>query len=354
MTEMPKVSAVMPVYNVEKFLRPCIESALAQTLHDIEIICVDDGSTDSCPQILDEYAARDDRVKVIHKENGGYGVAMNRGMDAASGEYFAVLESDDIVQPDSYELLYSAAREFDADVVRGDYFDLTTFNGKFMLAAQQMTRDSTYYRRLICPNEELEVYGFPMHNWSGIYRMDFLRQHGVRYHETPGASYQDNGFFWQVFPNTRRLVYIPRGCYCYRIDNPGSSIHDPNKVYTMADEFAWIRHYLSQHPEFEETVLPAFYERLFRAHVQTFLRIGEEHRGEYAARMRQEFCELRDRHLIDTGLYTRRERQLLEALLENETEFALVALDRETKWHRLMKTKRAFGWGRALREAKEG
>lgn len=351
---MPKVSAVVPVYNVEEYLRPCIDSALSQTLEDIEIVCVDDGSTDSCPQILDEYAARDPRVKVIHKENGGYGMAMNRGMDAATGEYFAVLESDDVIQPDSYEILYRAAREFDADVVRGDYFDLTTFNGKFMLQSQQMSHDSTYYRRLICPNDELEVYGFPMHNWSGIYRMSFLRERGVRYHETPGASYQDNGFFWQVFAQTERLVYVPRGCYCYRIDNPGSSIHDPGKVYAMAGEFEWIRAWLARHPEFESRVLPAFYERLFRAHCQTYLRIGEEHRFHYARRMREQYLYLRDRHAIDTGLYTRRERELLLALFESEREFDLVALGRETALHRLLKAKRDFGWGWAVRELREG
>ena len=82
-------------------------------------------------------------MKVIHKENGGYGVAMNRGIEAATGEYFAVLESDDIIQPDSYQILYEAAKRFDADIVRGDYFDMTTRNGRIMLDAKQMTRDSS-------------------------------------------------------------------------------------------------------------------------------------------------------------------------------------------------------------------
>jgi glycosyltransferase involved in cell wall biosynthesis len=349
---MPRVSAVVPVYNVEKFLRPCIDSALAQTLEDIEIVCVDDGSTDSCPQILDDYAAADPRVKVIHKENGGYGMAMNHGMDAATGEYFAVLESDDFIQPDSYEILYRAARRFDAQVVRGDYFDLTTFNGKAMLQARQMTHDSTYYYRPICPNDELEVYGFPMHNWSGIYRMDFLRANGVRYHETPGASYQDNGFFWQVYTRAERLVYVPRPCYCYRIDNPESSIHDPGKVYAMAREFAWIRAYLAQHPEFEQKVLPAYYARLFRAHCQTFQRIGDEHRPAYAHRMREEYGALRDGHVLDTGLFTARERELLIALFEGEEQFTNIALDRLTPFQQLVERKKTHGWGRVIRQLK--
>lgn len=340
---MPKVSAVVPVYNVERYLRPCIESALAQTLADIEIVCVDDGSTDSCPAILDEYARNDSRVKVIHKENGGYGMAMNRGLDAITGEFFAVLESDDIIQPDSYEILYATALEYDADIVRGDYFDLTTLNGNTMLQVRQMTQDSTYYRRLICPNDELEVYGFPMHNWSGIYRARFLRERGIRYHETPGASYQDNGFFWQAFTQTQRLVYVPRPCYCYRIDNPSSSIHDPGKVYAMAHEFEWIREFLRRHPEFEERVLPAFVERLFRAHCQTYDRIAEEHRAEYVSHMRQEYMAFRDSHQIDTGLFTPRERELLLALFESEQEFHIMAGEHEPLGHFFKRNKNVLG-----------
>ena len=88
----PKVSVVIPVYNVENFLRLCLDSVKCQTLVDIEIICVDDGSTDSSGAILDEYAGNDPRFVVIHKENGGYGKAMNMGLNHASGKYFCILE----------------------------------------------------------------------------------------------------------------------------------------------------------------------------------------------------------------------------------------------------------------------
>ena len=120
------LSVAVPGYNVEKYLPRCIESALFQTLEDIEIICVDDGSTDGCGAMLDEYARRDSRVKVIHQPNGGYGKAMNAGLRAATGEYFAVLESDDFILPDAYEILYANARKFDADIVRADYYFFNT------------------------------------------------------------------------------------------------------------------------------------------------------------------------------------------------------------------------------------
>ncbi len=315
---MPKISAVVPVYNVEKYLAQCLDSALAQTLTDIEIICVDDGSTDGSPAMLDAYAEKDSRVKVIHKENGGYGKAMNTGLEHATGEYFAVLESDDYLMPDSYELLYRNAVKFDADIVRGDYYDYSTYNGQPNLKLKQITQDSTWYYRLICPNDELEVYSFVMHNWTGIYRLSYLRENGIRYNETPGASYQDNGFWFQVFSQTERLVYVPHAAYCYRIDNPASSIHDPQKVYTARDEYAFIRSFLAQHPEFEETLEPVYYARLFRIYHQTVLRIDEQFRKEFVKFFRDTFIEACDTHKVQTGLMTENERDLLLFLLASE------------------------------------
>ena len=108
---MPKVSIVIPTYNVEQYLKECLDSVINQTLKDIEIICVDDGSTDNSGKILDEYAAKDSRIKVIHKENGGYGKAMNVGIDNATGEYIGIVEPDDYIEFDMYETLYINAKK---------------------------------------------------------------------------------------------------------------------------------------------------------------------------------------------------------------------------------------------------
>lgn len=100
---MPKVSIIVPVYNAEKYLRECVESVLCQTLSDIELILVDDGSTDSSPTLCDQYAAQDRRVKVIHKPNGRAASARNAGLRVASGEYVAFVDADDWISPDMYE-----------------------------------------------------------------------------------------------------------------------------------------------------------------------------------------------------------------------------------------------------------
>ena len=100
---MIKVSIVIPVYNVQEYLTECMESVIGQTLKEIEIICVNDGSTDGSPEILERFAARDKRIVVLHRENGGYGCAVNEGMKRAAGEYVGIVEPDDYVPPDMYQ-----------------------------------------------------------------------------------------------------------------------------------------------------------------------------------------------------------------------------------------------------------
>ena len=121
MENRPKVSIVMPTYNVEKYFRQCMESVINQTLTDIEIIPVDDGSPDNCGAIMDEYAAKDSRIKPIHQQNGGYGKAVNAGINAATGEYIGIVETDDWCDPKMFEKLYTQAKKLDADVCKCDF-----------------------------------------------------------------------------------------------------------------------------------------------------------------------------------------------------------------------------------------
>ena len=114
---MPKVSVVIPVYNVEKFLKECLNSIINQSLEDIEIICVDDGSTDNSPKILKEYSLKDNRIKIISQENGGHAVATNNGMALANGKYLYLMDSDDILELNALEELYEYAENKNVDFV---------------------------------------------------------------------------------------------------------------------------------------------------------------------------------------------------------------------------------------------
>ena len=118
MCYLPKISVIIPVYNTAKFLRQCLDSVVTQTLHDIEIICIDDGSTDASLDILNEYAENDSRITILTQQNKGAGAARNAGMRAAHGEYIHFLDSDDMISPGAYKVLYETASAEKLDVLQ--------------------------------------------------------------------------------------------------------------------------------------------------------------------------------------------------------------------------------------------
>ncbi|MFR2551722.1 MAG: glycosyltransferase [Clostridioides difficile] len=132
---MPKISIIVPVYNVEKYLEKCVRSILAQTFTDFELILVDDGSLDSSGAMCDQFAEQDQRVKVIHKENGGLSDARNAGIELATGEYLGFVDSDDYIADDMYELLYTNIVKEDADLSICGIYDV--YEGKEPVEKQQ-------------------------------------------------------------------------------------------------------------------------------------------------------------------------------------------------------------------------
>ena len=126
-----KLSYIIPVYKVEKYLEECVESILSQTMNDYEMILVDDGSPDSCPAICDRFAEEyPDKIRVIHKENGGLASARNAGLEVATGDYIFFVDSDDYLSEDRVKELYEKAVEFDADILQTSYFTLNEENGE--------------------------------------------------------------------------------------------------------------------------------------------------------------------------------------------------------------------------------
>ena len=191
---MPCVSVIIPVYNVEKYLRRCVDSVLCQTLTDIEIILVDDGSPDGSGAICDSYLS-DNRVKVIHKVNGGLSSARNAGLDVISGDYVFFLDSDDWIDEDGLEILYTKAVQTSVDfvryrAVRSMWPDLPD-NAPFDLGPGNELKDGIYTReeieekilpRLIA-TPELD-YGPILSVWMGLYKAEFLKSNGIRFEES--------------------------------------------------------------------------------------------------------------------------------------------------------------------------
>lgn len=224
-----KVSVVIPVYNVEQYLPKCLTSIVQQTLKDIEIICVNDGSTDNCLKIIEEFKSKDERIKIINKENDGLGSARNAGLEYATGEYISFIDSDDYVDENFLELLYNEAKENDADVaccgVIREGVGVNEVNGqKIQLKFEEVKVSDN-------PDDNLKVskslpYPYP---WNKVYKRDFLISYGIKYEEN--IYYEDLIFTPFVITKAEKLISVPDVFYHYveREGSVTSTINDDKK-----------------------------------------------------------------------------------------------------------------------------
>lgn len=232
---MPKVSIIVPVYNVEKYLDRCMQSLLNQTLSDIEIIMVDDGSPDRCPQMCDEYAAKDRRVRVIHKENGGLGLARNTGLDAATGEYVAFVDSDDFTSVEAYENLFKAAEENGADIVYAG-FNMQNSDGTeskcFMLDHTWEGKDIIEFLKSMIFDTKPDIDTIWMSVWNGLYRRDLIERNNIRFFSEREYLSEDILFHTMLIPLCRKIVCIPQTFYhyCYNGTSLTHSSFNVNKI----------------------------------------------------------------------------------------------------------------------------
>ncbi len=213
---MVKISVIIPVYNVEKYLNECLDSVVNQTLDKMEIICVNDGSKDESLKILNEYAAKDSRIRVIDKPNGGYGSACNVGLNDAKGKYIAILEPDDYIDCNMYEELYKIAEESGVDIVKSNYFE------NYDIPANRRINEIDFRKYDVMPDTEFNIKDFPVFLyyhpsiWSCVYSKEFIEKNHIRFVEAPGASWTDNPFQVQTMCLAEKIVYTPKAYYYWR------------------------------------------------------------------------------------------------------------------------------------------
>ncbi|WP_251551947.1 glycosyltransferase [Neobacillus muris] len=218
----PTISIIVPVYNVENFIQPCIESILNQTFTDFEIILVNDGSTDRSGFICDEFAKKDKRIFVIHKENGGQSSARNKGIEAAKGHYIGFVDSDDWIHQDMYNTLYTKAIETDAEI--------TACN------LMQFSKDSTGHLYSNNTTDELFDRNSAMHELylnerltfspcNKLYRKELFK--GIRFKE--GYILEDMDFAYRIIHQANRIYYTGQAFYYYRYNDQSTMRKDFSK-----------------------------------------------------------------------------------------------------------------------------
>ena len=216
---LPKVSVIIPIYNVREYLEKAITSVVNQTFKELEIICVNNGASEEEALIINKFASEDSRIKVItFEQNQGYGKAVNAGIESASGEYIAILESDDYINNNAFEELYLKAKEFNVDIIKSNYIALDgLFNKKGVDGA------SIPQNKIFTLLENAELLSKHPSIWSCLYSREFLQRKNIKFKELKGTAWVDNPFQVETLLKAASILYIDEAYYNYRILRPHSA-----------------------------------------------------------------------------------------------------------------------------------
>lgn len=256
----PKVSVIIPIYNTGKYLPECVESVRNQTLKEIEIILVDDESPDNAPQLCDQYAEQDERIKVVHKKNGGLGYARNSGLDVATGEFVSFIDSDDFIAPDMMQTLYDVAKRYDADEVRSG----TIFYNNGKKTIRRDVEQTTVYKGkdevrsfvfdLLAPlPEEARDVKYMMSVCLALHSRKVIEDNKVRFTSERQTLSEDLIFDLDLFPKMNCIVCIPECFYHYRMNSTSLSHTYSIEKYKRNHQFLQIvREKLNDRYSFED------------------------------------------------------------------------------------------------------
>lgn len=243
-----EISVIIPVYNIQQHLRECLDSVLGQSYPHLQVICVDDGSTDESPAILAQYAQKDNRVQVIRQQNAGPGAARNTGLEAATGEYVIFLDSDDWFEPDFLEKMVDTAVREGADVAICRAVEFDTNSGRELPSQWMMKKQYLPGKLAFAPQEMADhlfqfTYGMP---WDKFYRRELLTSSGIRYPALKNS--EDLAFVYPTLLAAKRIAVVDEVLIHHRINRMASVSNSrcgqPEAPY---EAFQIVKEYLEQH-----------------------------------------------------------------------------------------------------------
>ena len=316
---MIKVSVILPSLNVIKYIEECLESAVNQELKEIEILCVDAGSTDGTLEVIKKYVQDDSRVKLFISNYKSYGRQMNIGIDNASGEYIAILETDDYVPREMYLELYNVAKKYDSDFVKSDFYRFTGSGKEIKKNRVYLSTLDDIYEKKIDSTNDNRIFNLTMNTVTGIYKTSFLKQNNIRYNETPGASFQDNGFWFQTMMYAQNVYFVKKAYYMNRRDNENSSVYDKSKVFCICDEYEFLWNIIKNDNKLLKKYRFVFSSTCVGSYLYFVNRIEDDYKKMFLKRASQLFKELRDFNAFDWNLFdSETERKLLNIINDYE------------------------------------
>jgi len=329
-----KVSIICSVYNREKYIRQCVDSILKQSIEDFELILIDNGCSDACPAIIDEYARKDSRVVALHNEAGStYGKALNQGIAMAKGEYIGIVESDDFTHETMYERLYNKAVEFDADVVIAGFYIYTekTIDEKH-IHNEQIFKNSS-------DSQLFNIYEYPFlftchpSIWSKLYRSSFLKD--IKFDEN--GRYIDSKFIVDLYCSTNKIIALKEPVYYYNNDNPDASQSNSRKDASLSiicDDWMKAKEQLKAYGRYED-LKEAFWFQVSKATFRFYANTHIKYKKEFFNKIKMLFSELKEDDNFKFKYFDENRKSFLKKVFANKFE--------ETIYDKY-KSKKIFGY----------
>ncbi|WP_296882409.1 glycosyltransferase [uncultured Methanobrevibacter sp.] len=261
--EKPKISVIMPSLNVGDYMEQCLSSVLNQSLKEIEVICVDAGSTDQTLDIIKKHQESDKRIKIITSDKKSYGHQVNLGLKEAKGIYISIVETDDYIDENMLNDLYEFSQNNTVDIIKANFYYLNDYGDEVELVKDTAKNFLIPNEVFILKEQPLFIEGHPS-IWAGIYLREFLEKNNITFLEVPKGGWVDNPFFYETALKAQKIIYLDKQVYYYRITNPNSSTNDFNDNTLPMKRILDIYDVLEENKVKDENIILFFYKRLFR------------------------------------------------------------------------------------------
>lgn len=325
---MVKVSVVLPVYNVEPYLRDCMDSIVNQTLTDTEIICVNDGSPDNSLDILKEYASRDERITVIDQENGGHAVATNRGIDMATGDYLFLMDSDDVLDLRALELTYEKAIEKEVDFVLFKAINYDDENDRYYeTEVYSMDKIAAVVGEKVFDYNDIKELMFEaiVTPWSKLFKREFIMENNIRFPE--GLIFEDNVFFYEALLKAKRIYFLKEFLFIRRWYPKSSTMNGDLRFLNSIDVANLTIDVFKENGEFEN-YRHYLYDKKINTIYYRFRHVKDEFKEVFFQEMKKDMIKLMDDENWDSFINSinYRNKKFFEQVIISENALEFIAI----------------------------
>lgn len=317
MSKPTRVTVLVYIHNSENYLMDCLKSLSNQILDDMEIVCINDGSTDSSADILDNFAKKESRMRVINlKQSAGYGRVLNRGIKMANGEYIGIIEASDFINPEMFIELFALAKKHDADVAKGNY---TLFENEKDVPRDAILPEEAGF--VINPMDDTRIFYQPPAIWSAIYKKVFLEKQKIAFLETNVCVCQDISFNLKVLSSGGKIVLTDKSYLHHR---PLPIKIEDQDLFNINSEFAEAEEYMKARDTWK--IYGYIFEAVkFASFHWYMLNLNKNQIEKFALRMRAEFHDADNKNMLLKPYFPKNHWRMLRVLLDtSSTAFLLI------------------------------